>query len=112
MNIQDEVQNVKKELIEIIIKNLRENKIPLARARKLSQDFINLLPIKDQQDLLAKLKNLSANYPETAGIYVEELNKITDTTTDQALTTMRDHIQSGNIDLAISVAKDLNSSRA
>ena len=111
MDIQIEVQNVKKELVEIIVKNLRENKIPLSRARKLSSDFINLLPISDQQDLLVKLKNLSKSYPETTGIYLEELNKATDTKTDQALGQMRDHIQSGNIDLAISVAKDLTNNR-
>ncbi|KKQ95520.1 MAG: hypothetical protein UT85_C0013G0008 [Candidatus Levybacteria bacterium GW2011_GWA2_40_16] len=111
MDIQIEVQNIKKELVEIIIKNLRGNKIPLARAKKLSQDFINLLPISDQQDLLAKLKNLSKSYPETTGIYLEELNKATDQKTDQALSKMRDHIESGNIDLAISAAKDLNNNR-
>ena len=77
------------------------------RAQKISKDFLNLLPISDQQDLLAKLKNLSKNYPETTGVYVEELNKATDTKTDQALSQMRDHIQNGNVDLAISVAKDL-----
>ncbi|MBS3173849.1 hypothetical protein J4399_05815, partial [Candidatus Woesearchaeota archaeon] len=42
------------------------------------------------------------------GIYLEELNKATDQKTDQALSKMRDHIESGNIDLAISAAKDLN----
>ena len=111
MIIQDEVQAVKKELVDIIVKNLKENKIPLARAQKISRDFLDLLPISDKQDLLAKLKNLSKNYPETTGVYVEELNKATDTKRDQALSQMRDHIQNGNVDLAISVAKDLNNNR-
>lgn len=111
MDIQSEVQNVKRELVEIIVKNLRNNKIPLNRARSLSQDFLNLLPISDQQDLLVKLKSLSKNYPETTGIYLEELNKAIDTKTDQALSQMRDHIQRGNIDLAISTARDLNNNR-
>lgn len=111
MDVQRETEDIERELAELIIQNLRNNKIRLDRARKLSSDFMKLLPINDQRDLLMKLKNLSSEYPETTGIYLEELGKATDEKTNQALLEMHDHIKNGNIDLAISVAKDLNSSR-
>ena len=56
MDIQQEVEEVKRELVELIIKHLRENKIPVDKAKKLAADFLNVLPISDQQDLLEKLK--------------------------------------------------------
>ena len=52
MDIQQEVEEVKRELVELIIKHLRENKIPVDKAKKLAADFLNVLPISDQQDLL------------------------------------------------------------
>ncbi len=108
MDIQQEVEEVKKELVELIIKHLREKKLPTEKAKKLAGDFLNVLPINDQQDLLAKLKNLGQEYQEAREIYVEELKKTSEEQRDQTLSEMRDHIKQGNIDKAIEVANVLN----
>ena len=107
MDTQAEVEQVKKELIEIIIKHLDENKIPLAKARQLAADFLSALPIKDQKDLLSKLKSLGEKYPEAEKVYVEELEKVEDNENDRVLSNMRDFIKQGNIEQAISTAKTL-----
>src|SRR3989344_555057 len=98
MDIQQEVEAIKKELVELIIKHLRENKLPSEKAKKLAEDFLNVLPISDQQDLLEKLKNLGADYQEAKEIYVDELKRISEEKRNETLSQMRDHIKQGNID--------------
>ncbi|OGH38962.1 MAG: hypothetical protein A3B44_03605 [Candidatus Levybacteria bacterium RIFCSPLOWO2_01_FULL_38_21] len=109
MDIQQEVEEVKKELVELIIKHLREKKIPVDKAKKLAEAFLKILPINDQQDLLDKLKNLGVDYQEAKEIYVDELKKISEERRDQTLSQMRDHIKQGNIDKAIEAARMINS---
>ena len=108
MDIQREVEAVKKELVELIIKHLRENKLPSEKAKKLAEDFLNVLPISDQQDLLAKLKNLGQEYQEVKEVYVNELKKISEEKRNETLSQMRDHIKQGNINRAIEAASVLN----
>src|SRR3989344_4066713 len=108
MDIQQEVEEVKKELVELIIKHLRENKLPAKKAKKLAEDFLNVLPISDRQDLLEKLKNLGADYQEAKEIYVGELKRISEEQRDQTLSQMRDHIKQGNINNAIEAARMIN----
>lgn len=106
MDLQQEVEHIKEELIDIVIGHLRENKIDVARAKQLASDFLMLLPFKDQLDLVMKLKNLGEKYEEAKGIYVEELTKADNEHREQALNQMRDAIRIGNMDLAIAIAKE------
>jgi len=110
MNITMEVEEVKRELLELIIEHLKQNKIEAGSAQQLARDFLSVLPIKDQADLLQKLKNLGQKYPEAEKVYLDELSKATDEKRDQALSQMRDFIRHGNIDSAISTAKTLTES--
>ena len=108
MDIQQQVEAVKRELAELIIKHLKENKLPAEKAKKLAEDFLNVLPIKDRQDLLEKLKNLGENYLEAKEVYVDELKRASEKKRIDTLSQMRDHIKQGNIDNAIETAKTLN----
>ena|SRR3989344_6842098 len=108
MDIQQQVEAVKRELVELIIKHLKENKLPAEKAKKLAEDFLNVLPIKDRQDLLEKLKNLGENYLEAKEVYVDELKRASEKKRIDTLSQMRDHIKQGNIDNAIETAKTLN----
>ena len=107
MDINTEVEEVKKELLELIIEHLKQNKIQEEEAQQLARDFLAVLPIKDQADLLNKLKNLGEKYKEVNEVYLDELSKASDEKRDQALTQMRDFIKQGNIDSAIQTAKTL-----
>jgi hypothetical protein len=107
MDINTEVEEVKKELLELIIEHLKQNKIQADQAQQLARDFLADLPIKDQTDLLAKLKDLGQKYPEANEVYLDELSKATDEERDQTLNQMRDFIKQGNIDGAISAGKTL-----
>lgn len=110
MDVAQEVEVVKKELLEIIINHLKENKIKTVDAQQLARDFLSVLPIKDQADLLAKLKTLGDNYPEAGQIYVGELEKSEEEKRSQTLTQIRNHIKLGNIDQAIASAKSIDKS--
>ena len=107
MDIKQEVTAVEKELVELIIEHLKENKINADEARQLARDFLAVLPVTSQEDLLAKLKALGQKYDEVQELYVEEYSKASDKKDDTALNQMRDHIKQGNIEHAIAVAKSL-----
>lgn len=107
VDIVAEVEEVKKELLELIIEHLKQNKIQATEAQQLARDFLAVLPIKDQADLLSKLKNLGEKYKEANEVYLDELSKASEEKRDQALSLMRDYIKQGNIDQAIQTAKTL-----
>jgi hypothetical protein len=108
MGIQQEVEDVKRELVGLIIKHLRENKIPVDKARKLAEDFLKVLPISDQHDLVDKLKILGENYQEAKELYVDELKRVSEEKRNKTLFQMRDYIKQGDIDKAIETANILN----
>ncbi|MEK7573895.1 MAG: hypothetical protein AAB531_05755 [Patescibacteria group bacterium] len=109
MDINQETEVIKKELAELIIKHLRENKLTPEKAKQLANDFLSKLPLEDQKDLLKKLEELGGNYEEAREVYIDELAKAENEKTQQALTLMRGHIEKGNIDEAVNTAKSLNS---
>jgi hypothetical protein len=101
----NQIEEVKKELLELIITHLKENKITAEDAKKLSQDFLDVLPIEDHKDLLVKLKSLGENYNEASEIYVQELSESEEQKRVAALNQMRNHIKQGDINKAIEFAK-------
>ena len=109
MNLTDEIELVKKELLELIVEHLQQNKLQAPEAQQLARDFLAVLPIKDQADLLNKLKDLGQKYKEANEVYLDELEKVTDEKRDLALNSMRDSIKQGQIDQAIQTAKTLTS---
>jgi len=105
MDIQQEVETIKKELVELIVKHLGEHKIEIQTAQKMAADFLAVLPIRDQRDLLTKLKQLGDNYLTIRELYLKELTKINELEREEALIQMRNAITQGNIEHAIAVAK-------
>ena len=111
MDIQEEVKNVEQQLVNLIVKHLEANKIEVDEAQKLAADFLGVLPVTDQKDLLAKLRGLSQNYEEAKEVYVSELSRINEQNRHIALLEMRNHIKLGNIEQAITVAKTMTSNQ-
>lgn len=107
MDLVEEVKMVEKELLDLIVQHLKANKIEVEKAKQLAKDFLAVLPVKDQKDLLMKLKELGEKYEEVKEVYAEELAKVSDQIREQTLMQMRDYIHQGNIDSAISVAKNM-----
>lgn len=108
VDIQQDVQAVEKELTDIIVRYLKENKMDMPTAQKLAADFLAVLPIHNRVELLEKLKNLSDKYKEVKPIYAHTLEKVTEESDTQKLNAMRDHIKQGNIEEAITAAKTMN----
>lgn len=105
MPVQDDVELIKKELSEKIIEHLKAHTLDADAAQKQAAEFLAALPVTDYKDLLAKLEKLGETYEESQEVFVKELGRVNDQQKDHALNTMRDHIQQGNIDQAIQVAK-------
>jgi len=107
MDVKQEVEIVKKELVEIIIESLKANKISVDEAKKLANDFLNVLPVSSYNDLLNKLKSLGEEHSEVKKIYVDELEKASKARDKEALNKMRDLIKLGKIEEAVSVANSM-----
>jgi len=107
MDLKEEVELVEKELVDLIVENLKANKIEVDVARQQARDFLEILPVKDRKDLLTKLKLLSEKYIEAKEVYAEEIGKVSEGIREQTLNKMRDFIRVGNIDAAISTAKSM-----
>ena len=105
MDLTEEVKLVEKELVDLIIAHLKSNSIAVEAARQQARDFLALLPVSDQKDLLNKLKGLGEKYVEAKTVYAEELGKVNEEERQRTLEEMRSHISSGNIDAAIAAAK-------
>ncbi len=107
MDIQQEVDTVANELLELIAKHLEENKTDPDKAKELAQSFLAMLPVVDHQDLLDKLKELAKIYPEAQEVYVEKLDETQEVERQRVLIKMRNAISKGNIEHAITIAKDM-----
>ena len=86
--MQDTVVDIEKELLAEIVKNLEEN-----------------LPIQDQKDLLTKLYQLSQSTRQIQGVYLKYAQSHEANETQKKLDLISQHIQQGNIEGAITVAK-------
>jgi len=107
MDIQQQTEEVEKELLATIVRYLRQHQIDVPTASKLSREFLAALPMKNQQDLLEKLKELSTHYEPVKLVYQHEFAKDERVREQQALSQMQHAIRQGNIEHAITVAKSL-----
>lgn len=103
--LQEETEKIEKELLELIISHLEKQEMEFEKAQQFAKEFLALLPAKSKPDLLEKLKTLGDTYPEAKEVYLEELSEDLQTKDQQALMQMRNAIQKGNIEHAISIAK-------
>ena len=103
--IQNEVVDIEKELLNEIIIRLDQNKMSPEDAQKLAKEFLSLLPIHDQKDLLQKLYTLSKKNNAMTGIYLEYAKPHEENETQRKLALMSQHLHAGKIEEALAVAK-------
>lgn len=104
-DMQDIVVDIEKELLAEIMKHLEDNSMTAEGAQELAREFLSLLPIQDKHDLLKKLQKLSDDNHETQGIYLKYAKPYEEEERLKKLQLMSEHIQNGNLDHAIAVAK-------
>lgn len=95
--MQDIVVDIEKELLSEITKNLDQEKMSPEEAEALAKEFLALLPIKDQQDLLDKLTKFSKENNEAQGIYLKYAKPISEEDRLKKLELMSQHIKNGQI---------------
>ena len=106
--MQELVDQVERDLLAHIYTNLKENKLTGVAAQQLAQEFLTLLPFKDKKDLVDKLSTLGEKYPEARQTYVSLGIPLEEQQRQERLDQMRAHIQAGNLDQALAVAKGGN----
>lgn len=103
--MQNMVIDIEKELLAEITKNLDQEKMSPEEAEELAKEFLALLPIKDQEDLLEKLSKFSQQSTEAQGIYLKFAKPLEEEERQKKLTLMSQHIKNGEIEHALAVAK-------
>lgn len=103
--IEQLVDQIERDLLGHIYTNLKDNKLSGVAAQQLAQEFLALLPFKDKKDLVDKLSALGQRYPEARETYVNLGIPLEEQQRQEKLDQMRVHIQSGDIDKALQVAK-------
>lgn len=112
MDIQQKQEAIEAELLAVIIEHLKNHRIDVATASQLAKDFLQVLPLQSQADLLSKLKVLGDKYAEVKQLYTIEASHEQEQQEQQVLQQMSTAIKEGNIDHAISVAKSLQTQGA
>lgn len=103
--MQELVDQVERDLLAHIYTNLKDNKLTGVAAQQLAQEFLTLLPFRDKKDLVDKLSSLGQKYPEARQTYVNLGIPLEEQQRQERLDQMRQHIQAGNLDKALEVAK-------
>jgi|SRR5882672_8043608 len=104
-SIQTLTINVEKDLLAIIITNLKQNQLDIDQAKELAREFLTLLPIQDKKDLLEKLQKFSEENAETKDMYLKYAKSIEEEERQRKLTQMSEHIKNGQIEHALSIAR-------
>lgn len=96
---------VERDLLQEIIKNVKEERMTEAQARQAARDFLAILPLEDKQDLLEKLSEFSRTHVEAKGVFVKYAKPIEEEERLKKISMMSQHIQNGEIDHALTIAK-------
>jgi hypothetical protein len=104
-SIQTLVEDVEKELLDVIVQNLKQQRMTDDQAQQWAQEFLLLLPIQDKKDLLQKLNSFSKAHADTKGIYLKYAKPYEEEERHRKLTLMSEHIKKGEIEHALRVAK-------
>lgn len=106
--LQDEIIDIEKELLNAIITRLENNNMSAEEAQQLAQQFLTLLPVADQKDLLTKLYKLSQTNNAAKSIYIEYMKPHEENERQKKLTLISQHLHQGNIEEALGIAKKNN----
>ena len=107
-SLQAIVTDVEKELLLSIVRNIKDKRLTEQAGRRLAREFLDLLPMQDKEDLLQKLLLFSKKHVEAKQAYVKVAKPYEEEAQLKKIDMISQHIQAGNIEHAITVAKGGN----
>lgn len=103
--IQKLTSDVQRDLLFELIMSMRHKLITVGGARRLAKDFLALFPFATKEEIIEKMKNLSEKYPEARAVYLKYAVPHQNQIEKEMLDKISQHIQNGNIDGALNIAK-------
>lgn len=97
--------DVQRDLLFELIISMRHKLITVGGARRLAKDFLELFPFQTKEDFLEKMKILSEKYPEARAVYLKYAVPHVNQIEKELLDKISQHLQGGNIEQALNVAK-------
>jgi len=97
--------DIQRDLLFELIMSMRHKLITVGGARHLAKDFLNLFPFQTKEEIIEKMKILSEKYPEVRAVYLSYAVPHQNQVEKEMLDKISQHLQSGNIDQALNIAK-------
>lgn len=107
-NFQKLINDLEKEFLYIVIRELRAGNLKLVAAKSKTREFLGLLPFSDEKDLNQKIKEFCQKNPEFIGLELFLRKKEEEEKTKEVLKKMELLLKLGKIDEALTVAKEKN----
>jgi len=104
-NLNQILTDAEKDLVNEITEKLKRNEITPEASKALAREFLSQLPPKSLPALIDVLRNLSTKYKEVRQVYAKYYGILEDMNDAQKVHAMATHINEGNIEKAIDVAK-------
>lgn len=105
MDLQEIIKLLEIEYIKILINNLKSGKIKLARAKEVTKDFLTLLPFKDKDNLLLKMKTFTELQSEFKMVYLILLKINEEQKSNELAYKMRELIRQNKIEEALKLVE-------
>lgn len=104
-DMQKYISDVQRDLLFELIMSMRHKLITVGGARRLAKDFIALFPFQTKEEVIEKMKKLSEKYAEARTVYLKYAVPHTNQIEKELIDKISQHLQSGDIEKAINVAK-------
>ena len=105
MDLQEIIKLLEMEYIKILINNLKFGKMKLDRAKMVTKDFLTLLPFKDKDDLVLKIKTFTELQNEFKMVYLTLLKINEEQKSNELAYKMRELIKQNKIDEALKLVE-------
>lgn len=102
------ISHVKRDILYQIILNMKQYEISKEEAQRLAVDFLAVMPIKDAQDLIKKLRILGKSYKEIRTVFIKYANEYYIKEKQYILNVVPLYIQKGEINETLEIVKGGN----
>lgn len=104
-DVKSTVNDIKRDLLFEIIIRMRRALLSVEDARKITGDFLALLPVESCDELFAKLFRLADKHTEVRSVFVKHAGSYHEENRQNKLFAMRECLTLGDVECALSVAK-------
>lgn len=105
MKLEKMITDVKRECMYYLISHMRRSKLSVQEARVLSKDILAMSQVASVDDLLAKLKHISVQYPIIREVFIKYAKQKEEEQKEYVLQNIPAYLQAGDVENALNILK-------